>query len=83
MLDEPEISPRLALVGARAFRGAMCNEELVTDLLTRLPHDVSLWEIAREVEFIAGVREGVDQLEQGAGVEIDEVEKMIGSWTTK
>lgn len=70
-------------MGTGAFREFMSNKELVTDLLTRLPHDVSLREIAREVEFIAGVREGVDQLEQGAGVEIDEVEKMIGSWTTK
>ncbi|WP_221029182.1 hypothetical protein [Actomonas aquatica] len=61
----------------------MSNKELVSDLLTRLPDDVSLQEIAREVEFIAGVREGMAQLERGEGVEIDQVEKMIGSWITK
>jgi predicted transcriptional regulator len=61
----------------------MSNKEVVSDLLTRLPHDVSLQEIAREIEFIAGVREGLDQLDRGEGVPIEQVEKMIESWTAK
>lgn len=61
----------------------MSNKEVVSDLLTRLPDDVSLQQIAREVEFVAGVREGLEQLERGEGVEIEKVEKMIESWTTK
>ena len=61
----------------------MSNKEVVSDLLSRLPHDVSLQEIAREIEFVAGVREGLDQLDRGEGVPIDQVEKMIESWTTK
>ena len=61
----------------------MSNKEVVSDLLTRLPDDVSLQQIAREVEFVAGVREGFDQLDRGEGVEIERVEKLIESWTTK
>jgi len=61
----------------------MSNKEVVTHLLARLPEDVSLQEIAREIEFIAGVREGLDQLDRGEGVGIAEVEKMIASWDTK
>jgi predicted transcriptional regulator len=61
----------------------MSNKELVSDLLSRLPSDVSLQQIAREIEFIAGVREGLDELDRGRGVPIDQVEKMIESWTTK
>lgn len=61
----------------------MSNKEVVSDLLSRLPQDVSLQQIAREIEFIAGVREGLDQLDRGEGVPIDQVEKMIESWTTK
>ena len=61
----------------------MSNKEVVSDLLTRLPDNVSLQQIAREVEFVAGVREGLDQLDRGEGVEIEMVEKMIESWTTK
>lgn len=61
----------------------MSNKEVVSDLLTRLPDNVSLQQIAREVEFVAGVREGLDQLGRGEGIEIHGVEKMIESWTTK
>jgi len=61
----------------------MSNKEVVSDLLSRLPPDVSLQQIAREIEFIAGVREGLDQLDRGEGVPIEQVEKMIESWTTK
>jgi predicted transcriptional regulator len=68
--------------GAR-YVFAMSNKEVVSDLLSRLPQDVSLQRIAREIEFIAGVREGLAQLDRGEGVPIEQVEKMIDSWTTK
>jgi predicted transcriptional regulator len=59
------------------------NKQLVSSLLDRLPDDVSLHDIAKEIEFISGVREGLDQLDRGDGVPIEDVEKMIASWTTK
>jgi predicted transcriptional regulator len=59
------------------------NKQLVSNLLERLPDDVSLRDIAKEIEFISGVREGLDQLDRGDGVPIEDVEKMIASWTTK
>ena len=61
----------------------MSNKEVVSDLLTRLPDNVSLQQIAREVEFVAGVREGLAQLDRGEGVDLEKVEKLIDSWTTK
>ena len=61
----------------------MSNKEVVTHLLTRLPEDVSLERIAQEIEFIAGVQEGFDELDRGEGVGLADVEKMIASWTTK
>lgn len=61
----------------------MSNKEVITHLLSRLPEDVSLEQIAREIEFIAGVREGLEELDRGEGVGIAEVEKMIASWNTK
>lgn len=73
----------LALTPVLASGSCMSNKEVVSDLLTRLPNDVSLRQIAREVEFIAGVREGLEQLDRGEGVEIGNVEKLIDSWTTK
>jgi len=59
------------------------NKQVVSNLLDRLPDDVSLRDIAKEIEFISGVREGLDQLDRGDGVPLEDVEKMIASWTAK
>ena len=37
----------------------MSNKEIVEDLLRRLPESASLHEIAREIESVAGVKEGL------------------------
>ncbi len=39
----------------------MGNKQLVSNLLERLPDNVSLRDIAYEIEFIAGLREGLDR----------------------
>ena len=61
----------------------MSNKQLVSNLLDRLPEDVSLKDIAKEIEFIDGVREGLAQLDRGEGLPIEIVEKLISSWSTK
>lgn len=61
----------------------MTNKEIVQDLLRRVPDDASLQDIARELEFIAAVREGVAELDNGDSVAIDEVEQELPSWIIK
>jgi len=61
----------------------MSNREIVMDLVQRLPENTPLKDIAREIEFIAGVREGFDQVERGEGVPLDEVRKLIPQWISK
>jgi predicted transcriptional regulator len=61
----------------------MSNRDIAIDLIQKLPENVSLHDIAREIEFIAGVREGFEQMERGEGVPADEVRKMVPSWITK
>jgi predicted transcriptional regulator len=61
----------------------MSNKEIVMDLMRRLPEQATLLEIAREIEFVAGVREGFAQLDRGEGVPLEEVEKQLPSWITK
>ena len=58
----------------------MSNKEIVIDLVSRLPEEVTLREIAREIEFVAGVREGFEQLDRGDSVPIEEVEEQLSSW---
>ncbi|HET9606893.1 MAG TPA: hypothetical protein VFO87_07560 [Nitrospira sp.] len=59
------------------------NRDIAIDLIRRLPENTSLEDIAKEIEFIAGVREGFEQIEQGEGVPAEEVRRMIPSWITR
>ena len=61
----------------------MSNRDIAIDLIQKLPPDASLHDIAREIEFIAGVREGFDQLERGQGVPAEEVRQMLPSWIAR
>jgi predicted transcriptional regulator len=61
----------------------MSNKEIAIDLIHRLPDDGSLRQIAEEIRFIAGVREGLKELDEGEGVPLEEVEKRLPSWLSK
>ena len=61
----------------------MTNKEIVQDLLRRIPDDTSLEEIARELEFIAAVRQGLSELDNGDSVPIEEVEQEMPSWVIR
>jgi translation initiation factor RLI1 len=57
----------------------MTNKEIVQDLLRRIPDDASLQDIARELEFIAAVRQGLSELDNGDSIPIEEVEQELPS----
>lgn len=56
------------------------SKEIVRDLLSRLPEQISLKDIAREIEFIAAVREGLAELDAGQSIAIDNVERDLRTW---
>jgi predicted transcriptional regulator len=56
------------------------NKQLVKDLLEKLPDEVSLLEIAREVEFLDGVRAGIDQADRGEYVSAEELRSQVRQW---
>ena len=58
----------------------MSNRQIAIDLLEKLPEDLSLKDMAREIEFVAGIREGFDQLERGEGIPIENVRELMSSW---
>ena len=58
----------------------MTNKEIVQDLLRRIPEDASLHDIARELEFIAAVRQGLAELDNGQSVSVKEIEHDLSSW---
>jgi hypothetical protein len=61
----------------------MSNREIAIDLIQKLPENASLHDIAREIEFVAGVREGFEQLERGEGVPADKIKEMLPSWIVR
>lgn len=61
----------------------MSNKQIVEDLLQRIPEDASLHDIAREIEFIAAVRQGLDELGRGERIPIEGVERDLPSWINR
>ncbi len=58
----------------------MSNREIVEDLLRRIPENASLHDIAQEIEFIAAMQQGLDELDRGESIPIEEVERELPSW---
>jgi len=58
----------------------MSNRELVIDLINKLPADTPLQDIAREIEFVAGVKEAIAQATQRKGISIEEARSQVKAW---
>jgi hypothetical protein len=61
----------------------MSNRELVIDLVNKLPADTPLEDIVREIEFVAGIKQGVSEAKQRAGISVEEARKLVKEWTSK
>ena len=58
----------------------MSDREIVIDLLSRLPEDASLDQIAREIELLAGIRNARDQVRRQEGVPTEDARKLVDTW---
>ena len=61
----------------------MSTKQIVEDLLMKLPENVTLHEVAREIEFVAAVRQGLDELDRGERIPLDDIERELPSWVIK
>jgi hypothetical protein len=61
----------------------MSDKEAVLELVQRLPAEASLQQILQEIQFIAAVKEGLDQIDQSQGVSVEAVEQMLETWITQ
>jgi predicted transcriptional regulator len=60
----------------------MTQKELALDIISDLPDDASLDQIADRVEFLAAVQKGFDQLDRGEGIPHEELKRQLASWLT-
>ncbi|MCX8089518.1 MAG: hypothetical protein N3I86_01065 [Verrucomicrobiae bacterium] len=58
----------------------MSSKEIAIEVIRKLPDEASLEEIARELEFVAGVREGVAELDRGEHLSAEELRARIAKW---
>ena len=56
------------------------NRELVIDLVSKLPQDTPLGDIARQIELLAGIDLARKQAKRGEGIPAEQVRKLIDSW---
>ncbi len=60
----------------------MTDKALVIDALHKLPDNSTLGDIREQVEFMAAVREGLEQIQRGQVVSLDEIESKIETWAS-
>jgi predicted transcriptional regulator len=56
---------------------------IALEAIQKLPESSTFDQIRDKIEFIAGVREGLGQIERGEVLSLDETEKKIDKWATK
>lgn len=61
----------------------MSDKQSVLEAIRRLPDEVTLREIRDEIDFLAAIREGEQQADQGRLIQLDQVEKNLQSWLSK
>ena len=58
----------------------MSQKEIVLDVISELPDEVSLEQIAEKIEFLAAIQKGMDQLDRGEGIPHEEVKRQLAAW---
>jgi hypothetical protein len=58
----------------------MSSKELVLELARKLPDEASMLDIAREIEFVAGIREAMEEFDRGERITAEELLGEIPKW---
>ena len=75
--------PAVAFLDAFMQSGSMSDKQLALESIQRLPDDASLDAIAEQLEFLAAIRKGLNQIERGETVSHEEVKRQLATWLTK
>ncbi|HXR08480.1 MAG TPA: hypothetical protein VN765_14185 [Candidatus Acidoferrum sp.] len=61
----------------------MSDRETVIEFVRKLPDELSLAEIAREIEMLAGIRTAREQARRNEGTPAEDARKLVDAWATK
>jgi hypothetical protein len=61
----------------------MSAKEILLEVAEKLPPDATLVDAIYELEFRQGVQQGLDELDHGKGLPIEQVRAKIAEWAGK
>jgi hypothetical protein len=61
----------------------MSSRETVIELVNKLPEEMPLAEIAREIELLAGIQTAREQARNREGIPVEDSRKLVDSWASK
>lgn len=61
----------------------MSDREIVIELVTKLPQDTSLEEIARQIDLLSGIKNAREQARNREGIPAEEARKLVDAWASR
>jgi len=61
----------------------MTTKEIAIKTIQQLPEDASWEDIQERISFMAGVRNGLRELDEGKGVPHDQIKEEFAEWLSK
>ena len=61
----------------------MSSRETVIEFVSRLPEEMTLAEIAREIELLAGLQTAREQARRNEGMSAQDARKLVDAWAAK
>lgn len=61
----------------------MSEKQFALETIERLPDDTSLDAITQRLEFVVGIRKGLDQIEKSETVLHEEVKRQLAAWLSR
>jgi hypothetical protein len=74
---------QLAILQETKDNFKVSSRETVIEFVRKLPEEMSLVEIAREVELLAGIQNAREQARRKEGVTAKDARKLVDSWASK
>lgn len=61
----------------------MSNRERVIELVSKLPANTSLEDIAKEIELLAGIQAARKQARRKEGIPAEDARKLVDAWVAR
>ncbi len=61
----------------------MSSRETVIEFVSKLPEEMSLAEIAREIELLAGIQTAREQARRREGITAEDARNLVDAWASK